>query len=871
MRQFRMFLIGMLFIIAVTPLAAVAQAQDSRTIITLYIPDYLKDQFSDAVFARFEQENPNYKVVIETGEQIYYAPAAYQFEDHLTKAQEYASAADVLWVSSYNISAEATRAGVFLDLRPLINGDTSFDTNDFLPGMLESFSWDNGVWALPAVGDITLIIYDPAKFDAAGVAYPNENWTLDDFANAARTLAVRGTNNEIEIPGFFSFQTSLALRMFTNSSLYDSMSGTVQLTDPSIVQLLESWQEYFKEGIFNGSFEGDYNTVPMRFDGVWALQAPFGADQTQLSGAIPPGGAILQTTGFAVSSGTANPEAAYALAKTLTSDPTVVRALFAASPARRSMIEAVSGEENGSNIMSRLSPENRAVVEAALQNPVPASELLFAEYVNLAFGEMGSNGGDALAALQEQEANANTNLQTATERRSTTVVQVATPVPTPVLNAGEVSLRFGVAQIVSPLPNQEEWETAISEFTATDGTVRQITLETTFPQPLPTMAERFDCFYLPSNAVGEDTSALLNIDPFLDSDPTFDEADYLTGVLNQVQHSDRTWALPVDIQPMVLRYNSELFTERNIPAPTNGWTVDQFADALNQLKTSPDDPEPFKINQFGGTHLLLLIAAYGGMPYDYRTEPPTAQITDPASVEAIRQVLDLARNDYIEYTALFNSSGGMMGGGNSEGIFAEYLNIMSVHSFGDPPPLDPNYPFRFVSFPRGTQYTPLSYDIGALYISAQTPNPDACYRWMSTVAQSPELFGSIPVRRSLLDDETFANLQVSDLSNYFEQLQSTLSDPGLVVIPSPYGGIDSVQDYIAQLFLFRAFDNYVLNDADLEVELENAQVLTSAFQECVANLPPPGTTQEDQQATFESYGECAVQVDPSLESMFGAP
>src|SRR6185369_7116430 len=102
-----------------------------------------------------------------------------------------------------------------------------------------------------------------------------------------------------------------------------------------------------------------------------------------------------------------------------------------------------------------------------------------------------------------------------------------------------------------------------------------------------------------------------------------------------------------------------------VPEPQNGWTVDEFSDALQRLKLDPSYPAPFLPNQGGGTHLLILMAAYGGLPLDYRTDPVTANFTDPTNVDAIRQVLDLAKNGYIKYEKLGSFGGGSSGFSNT--------------------------------------------------------------------------------------------------------------------------------------------------------------------------------------------------------------
>ena len=47
-----------------------------------------------------------------------------------------------------------------------------------------------------------LVTYDQAAFDAAGLAYPNERWTIDDFANAARALTPYNADGTVATPGF---------------------------------------------------------------------------------------------------------------------------------------------------------------------------------------------------------------------------------------------------------------------------------------------------------------------------------------------------------------------------------------------------------------------------------------------------------------------------------------------------------------------------------------------------------------------------------------------------------------------------------------------------------------------------------------------
>src|SRR5262249_54926608 len=158
-------------------------------------------------------------------------------------------------------------------------------------------------------------------------------------------------------------------------------------------------------------------------------------------------------------------------------------------------------------------------------------------------------------------------------------------------------------------------------------------------QKMADFATTQDCYILPYNAVPDlDLTTVLNLDPYMDADPTFDRNDFVGNILTQVQRNNQTWAYPISIQPEVLRYNTTLFQQAGLNNPQAGWTADDFANALKLLKPTADDPAPFESRDPGDTYLLMLIAAYGGLPIDFRTSPATINYTDPATVAAIQQV-----------------------------------------------------------------------------------------------------------------------------------------------------------------------------------------------------------------------------------------
>lgn len=79
--------------------------------------------------------------------------------------------------------------GVLLDLSSLIE-DEDVDTDDYWAGSLEGYLRDGVVYGIPLSASPNVLFYNKAMFDAAGVAYPTDDWTFDDLKAAAIQLTL---------------------------------------------------------------------------------------------------------------------------------------------------------------------------------------------------------------------------------------------------------------------------------------------------------------------------------------------------------------------------------------------------------------------------------------------------------------------------------------------------------------------------------------------------------------------------------------------------------------------------------------------------------------------------------------------------------
>lgn len=60
--------------------------------------------------------------------------------------------------------------------------------SDLYPAVLKTITHNGSVYAVPRDTTANALFYNKAMFDEANVAYPNENWTWDDFLAASRKL-----------------------------------------------------------------------------------------------------------------------------------------------------------------------------------------------------------------------------------------------------------------------------------------------------------------------------------------------------------------------------------------------------------------------------------------------------------------------------------------------------------------------------------------------------------------------------------------------------------------------------------------------------------------------------------------------------------
>jgi multiple sugar transport system permease protein len=100
------------------------------------------------------------------------------------------TAADIILMDDETSPGYGAR-GYLEDLTPFIERDgPGLRLDDFMPHAMESFAYGGMQVGMPWNGLAVVVFYNKDLLDAAGLAYPGEDWTWDDFRTMARALTV---------------------------------------------------------------------------------------------------------------------------------------------------------------------------------------------------------------------------------------------------------------------------------------------------------------------------------------------------------------------------------------------------------------------------------------------------------------------------------------------------------------------------------------------------------------------------------------------------------------------------------------------------------------------------------------------------------
>lgn len=111
-------------------------------------------------------------------------------------------APDVIAINAEQMITFSSR-GVFMDLKPYVDKDPSVQLTDFYPESIDHYTTGGILTAIPRdIAPVAVIYYNKNMFDAAGLPYPKDNWTYDQFALTAQKLTQKNAQGKTVQWGF---------------------------------------------------------------------------------------------------------------------------------------------------------------------------------------------------------------------------------------------------------------------------------------------------------------------------------------------------------------------------------------------------------------------------------------------------------------------------------------------------------------------------------------------------------------------------------------------------------------------------------------------------------------------------------------------
>ncbi len=189
----------------------------------------------------FEKENPGIKVNFVQMEEGDLRAAV--TADVASKAGQY----DIVTVGAYEVPQWGA-LGWLTDLTPALEEDDDYDVDDLLEPVREALSVDGKQYAVPFYGESSILMYNKAMFEAAGLTMPNEpTWQeVADFAKQLNSDDVAGICLRGK-PGWGDMFAPLTTVVQTFGGAWYDMDWNAQVDSPEFTEAVNFYVDLLKE------------------------------------------------------------------------------------------------------------------------------------------------------------------------------------------------------------------------------------------------------------------------------------------------------------------------------------------------------------------------------------------------------------------------------------------------------------------------------------------------------------------------------------------------------------------------------------------------------------------------------------------------
>jgi multiple sugar transport system substrate-binding protein len=161
--------------------AGVRGADEARPVSFMVFGDPAELAAYGSLVAAFEVAHPDIDI------ELIHIPSQSDYRLRLGADFAAGSPPDVALINYRRYAAFAAR-GVLEPLERYLRGSDVIAETDFYPEAISPFRWRGELMCIPQNVSSLVVYYDKDLFDAAGLAYPADDWSWDDFLATAEAL-----------------------------------------------------------------------------------------------------------------------------------------------------------------------------------------------------------------------------------------------------------------------------------------------------------------------------------------------------------------------------------------------------------------------------------------------------------------------------------------------------------------------------------------------------------------------------------------------------------------------------------------------------------------------------------------------------------
>lgn len=261
-------------------------------------------------------------------------------------------------------------------------------------------------------------------------------------------------------------------------------------------------------------------------------------------------------------------------------------------------------------------------------------------------------------------------------------------------------------------------------------------------------------FALPYDQFGVQ-ALLMDLTPFLESDPELNFDSFLPGIWNMFSYLDSTKLLPVGISPYLMFYNKQHFLEAGVAFPDETWRWSvEIPDALVKLRRTAADGSVTRYGLLLENRLWTLFFSQGGEVLN--EDGTAAALENPAVYELFEQVYRWRQDDlipaYANHRPTFAANRGAM-----HGVMGTFALPYYVEHATD---ID----WSFTLPPQGAAGLQIDENVNGWGISQFTQHPEEAWIVLKALADvsgeiTMEALGHFSPVKGKMDGDTVAYLQ----------------------------------------------------------------------------------------------------------------